>query len=282
MLPALLLLTSTFAVESSASLGKRFVAQRRETVYDLSFLGIFWGFIFLLSTLAFGAHWHLSLASAPIIVLRLVLETALARTISEASIRADRTTMAFLRLLTIPFLLVVDISLGYHFTNLQIAGVVLMFTALVLAFRHNPSSRKGAWLAVLSALLSVGTITLYKFDITHYNSVVAEQTIVLGGMLIYFYFAANLHRRSPLRLLLKPTTGTQALANGAAIALESYALSMAPASIIMTLKRSFALVWAIVFGGAFFHEHSLGRKISSGALLAISILLIASPQLLHL
>jgi hypothetical protein len=279
MLTALLLFTSTFALEASMSVGKRYVEQRRETVLEMCFLGLFWGLLLLLSTLAFGATFRVTLASVPTLALRLVLEASLQLTLAEATVKADRTTNAFLRLLTIPLLLVVDIALGYRFTQLQLTGVVLMFVALLLAFRHNPRGSRGAWLCVLGAILAVGTISLYKYDITHFNSVVGEQTVVVSGLLIWFYILSARKGRSPLRLLVRPTTGTQSLANGVSIALESFALSMAPAAVVITLKRSFGVVWAIVFGGTYFHEHSLGRKLTSGILLAASIVLIAFPGL---
>jgi len=281
MLVALLLLTSTFALEASSSLGKQYIRQRRETIFDMVFLSVFWGFILLLLTVAFGAPFHFTVASLPTLSLRIILEIFLSYNLAEATVKADRTTMAFLRLLTIPLLLVVDISLGYHISTVQVLGIGLMFSALILIFGHSTRSRRGAWLAVLSAIIAVGTTSLYKFDITHYNSVVGEQTVVLLSIMAFFLFKARHEKRSPFSLLFKPTTGTQSLANGISIALESFALSMAPASIIITLKRSFALVWAIVFGGAYFHEHSLARKVSSGALLALSVVLIANPHIFH-
>jgi hypothetical protein len=279
MLAVLLLFSSTFALEASMSIGKRSVDKRRETVFEMCFLGFFWGLLLLLSTLAFGATFRVTLASLPTLTLRIILEAALTYTLAESTVRADRTTSAFLRLLTIPLLLVVDISLGYHFTSLQLAGVGLMFAALLLAFGKNASSQRGAWYAVLGAILAVGTVSLYKYDITHFNSVVGEQSVVLTVLLAWFFGLSMRKGRNPLRLLLRPETGTQSLANGISIALEAFALSLAPAAVIITLKRSFAVIWAIVFGGTYFHEHSLGRKISSGALLAASLALIASPQL---
>jgi hypothetical protein len=264
------------------SLGKRYVSQRRETVIEMCFLGLIWGLVFLLLTLAFGADFRVTLASLPTLALRIILEVALLITLAEATAKADRTTMAFLRLLSIPLLLVIDITLGYHFSVLQLAGVGLMFFALMLAFRHNPRGRRGAHLAVLSAILAVGTISLYKYNITHYNSVVGEQTVGLSVLLLVFYIMAVRAGRSPLRLLFKSTTGTQSLANGVAIALESFAMALAPAAIVITLKRSFAVVWAIIFGGTYFHEHSMRRKISSGLLLSLSLVMIASPQIFQL
>lgn len=264
------------------SLGKRYVAQRRETVLEMCFLGLTWGLILLLVTLAFGADFRVTVASLPTLALRIILEAALIFTLAEATVKADRTTMAFLRLLTIPLLLVVDVTLGYHFSALQLAGVGLMFFALMLAFRHNPRGRRGAHLAVLSAILAVGTISLYKYNITHFNSVVGEQTVGLTVLLVVFYVMSARKGRSPLRLLTQSTTGTQSLANGVSIALESFAMALAPAAIVITLKRSFAVVWAIIFGGTYFHEHSLGRKMASGGLLSLSLVMIASPQIFRI
>src|SRR6266403_1306374 len=102
MLAVLLLLTSTFATEAASSIGKQSVRLRRENVHDLAFLGIFWGLVFILGTLAFGARFHFDPASLPTLIPRLLLETALAYFNAEAIIHADRSTMGFLRLLTIP------------------------------------------------------------------------------------------------------------------------------------------------------------------------------------
>jgi hypothetical protein len=58
MLAILLLLTSTFATEAASSIGKQSIRYRRENVYDLVFLEVFWGLVFILGTLAFGARFH--------------------------------------------------------------------------------------------------------------------------------------------------------------------------------------------------------------------------------
>lgn len=276
MLAAIILFASTFAIEAGSSIGKESARRHRENVYDMGFLSLFWGLVFLLVTLLFGAPWRFQLASLPTLLPRLGLEIALTYINAEAIIRADRTTTNFLRLISIPLLLVVDLALGYHISAWQLAGVGIMFVALIVAFSHNRHGRRGAWLAVLSGLLAVGTVSLYKYDITHFNSIAAEQTLVLAVLVAYFYVgSARLRRQSPLRLLLRPVTGTQSLASGVAVVLESFAFGLAPASVILTFKRSFGLMWAVIFGGTYFHEHSLRRKVSSGALMVTSLLLMA-------
>lgn len=275
MFPALLILTSTLSTELSSSMGKQLVKQRRENIYDLAFLGIFWGTVIMVLTLAFGAEFRVTLASLPTLIARIILEFALLITIAEATIKADRSTVGYMRLITIPLMLVVDIALGYHISTFQLAGIAVMFFAMVAAFRHSPSGKRGAWIAVLSGIIGVGTVSLYKYNITHFNSVAGEQITVLVIVCIGFhYLSYRQSRRSPLRLLFRPATSTQALADGLAIPLESFAYSLAPASLVMAYKRSFALIWSIIFGGTRFHEHSIGRKLTSAALMCVGIVLL--------
>jgi hypothetical protein len=213
---------------------------------------------------------------------RIIVELLLAYVSAEAIIAADRSTLGFLRLLTIPLLLVIDIALGYRLSTVQLVGIGIMFLSLLLAFRHNQRGHRGAWAAILSAILAAVAVSLYKYDITHYNSVVVDQGIVLAAMLMVFYAMARRRGRSPLKLLVRRVTGTQALANGLVIPLESFAVGLAPASVIITLKRSLGLGWCIVFGGLYFHEHSLRRKLSSAVLMAVSLVLITAPQIVRL
>jgi hypothetical protein len=276
MFSALLVLTSTLSGEISQSLGKQLALWRRENVYELAFLELFWGLVFVAVTLAFGAEFKLDLVHAwPTMLARLILEMIMIYSIAEATIQADRSTIGFMRLITIPFMLVVDVALGYKISTLQFAGIGLMFIALVAAFHRTKTSSRGAGLAALSGFVGVGTVSLYKYDITHYNSVAAEQIVVLSCAVVITYVVAALHaRRSPWRLLYHPTTGTQALANGIAVALESFAYSLAPASLVMTYKRSFALLWSFVFGSVRFHEHSWRRKLTAAALMLVSVVLL--------
>jgi hypothetical protein len=275
MFVLLLLLSATFAEEVSESLGKNSIRKRRETIYNAAFLSVFWSILFLLATLAFGAEFRLELASLPTLMVRMGLEIVMAYLGAELLLKAERSTVGFLRLLTIPLLLAVDIALGYHLSSLQILGVIVMFVALGLAFHHSPKGKKGAGLAILSAVLGVVTTSLYKYDITHYNSVVGEQVVVLSCVMLFFYVASE---RSPLGLLVKPLTGTQSLSHGVGEVLMSFAYSFAPASVIMTMKRTFALSWSILFGHTYFHEKSLKQKLYSGAILVAGLALIILPR----
>lgn len=281
MLAILIILTSTFLQEAASSIGKISVRKKRETVYSLAFLGVFWSLIFLIgAVLFFNVEFHIELASLFTLIPRIGLEILLAFLGAEAIVKADRSTVGFLRLLTVPLLLFVDITLGYQLTAWQILGVIIMFVGLLLAFHRSPKSKKGAGYAVLCAVISVATISLYKWDISHYNSVAGEQIVVLTSMVVVFYIAAALRSKSnPLRLLVQPVTGTQSLASGLSGAIEGFAYAFAPASVILAFKRCAALLWTIGFGHTYFHETSLVQKLHAGAWMSAGLFLLATPYL---
>src|SRR5690606_12002348 len=106
-------------------------------------------------------------------------------------VKADRSTFSFLRLLTIPLLLVVDIVLLYAISVTQIAGIAVILVALAILLYAHKKARKYAGLVVVTALVSVVTISLYKYDISHFNSVVAEQSIFYVIMLVFFGIMAK-------------------------------------------------------------------------------------------
>lgn len=278
MILLLLLLSATLAQEASESIGKDSIGKRRESIYNAAFLSIFWRIALLLATLAFGVEFRFDTASLPTLSVRIVLEIIMAFLGAEMLLKAERSTVGFLRLLTIPLLLAVDLTLGYAISSMQIIGIGIMLFALTLAFHHNPKGKKGAWLAVASALVGVAGASFYKFNITHYNSVVAEQVIVLSAVMVFFYATSG---KSPWRLLFKPFTGAQSLSSGIGFTLESFAYSLAPASVVIALKRTFALNWSIVSGHKYFHEKTLGRKVYSGAIMAIGLALIALPSIVN-
>jgi hypothetical protein len=275
-----ILFASTLLQETSDSLGKKAVKARRETIYNLAFLGIFWSLVFLVIIALLGAPLRVTTASLPTLVPRIILEATLAYVGAEAIVRADRSTMGFLRLLTIPLLLIVDILLGYHLTTVQFVGIAIMFCGLFLAFHHNPRGKKGAGLVILGALISVATASLYKWDVTHYNSIAGEQIVLYSYLLTFFYVQSMRHSRvSPLQLLVRPRSGPQALSSGLSSAIESFAIGFAPASVVISLKRSFALMWSIFFGHTYFHERGLQRKAYSGVILVTGLVMLTSPYL---
>src|SRR3990167_11271533 len=101
-----LMAAATFLEEGANTLGKRAVARRIESIYALGFLSLFWGSIVMVcSVLFFGADWHFSKASLPYFIPRMILEIIVATVSVKALITAERSSFAFIKLVTIPLLL---------------------------------------------------------------------------------------------------------------------------------------------------------------------------------
>ncbi len=272
-----ILFSSTLFEEISETIGKKSVRKRRETVYNLAFLSLFWTLTLLIVAGLIGVKFVVQEASWPFLIVRMIIGIALNFVAAQAVVQADRSTLGFIRLLTIPLVLATDIMLGYHLTTLQIVAVCVMFVGLVAAFHHNPTGKRGAGWALLVAILAAADATLYKHDITHYNSVVGEQVVVYSAVVLFFYVCSVRQGSRPLHLLARPITGIQSFTDGCGLAIESFAFSFAPASVVVAAKRTFALMWSIVFGHRYFHEHKLHRKLFAGAVLAVGLILLVSP-----
>lgn len=276
MIALTLLLFSTFAHEVAASIGKKAVSRRQESLYALGFLGVFWMCVFMGVSVLFGGEFVLSTASLPTLLPRIILECGLAYLGAQAIIKADRSTDGFLRLLTIPLLLMVDIRLGYSITPLQIAGIGLLFVGMGFLLLKSKRSNKGAKYVLAFALLAVVTASLYKYNITHYNSVAAEQMVSGLAVMVFFSIMARIHRTTqPIFLIAKPLTGVQSLSAGVSFTLQSFAFLYAPPSLVITIKRGLTLLWTIIFGHKWFHEHKLAVKLRAASLAMIGLLLVS-------
>jgi hypothetical protein len=279
MFAAMILLAATLLEEVQETLGKKAVRQQRENIYSMAFLAMFWTLLFLIISVFLGAKFVVKPASIPLLATRSVLEIVFSYIVALGVIRTDRSTLGFMRLLTIPLLLAIDISLGYHLSNIQIAGICVMFTGLAAAFYHNPHGQRGSGIAIAIAILGAVTTTLYKWDITHFNSVAGDQITVCAFNVLFFFIMSVKTGPSPLKLLVQRRTGIQSLANGLGLAIESFAFTFAPASVIIALKRSFALIWCILFGKEFFHEKKTRHKLYAGAFMVTGLMLLVSPYL---
>lgn len=281
MLVLSLLLVSTFLHEVAESLGKRSIQHKEETVFNIAFLGAFWGLILMVGTVVFfNAPIKVSPESIPLLGMRLIGEIALGWIAAKMLVKADLSTIGFLRILTIPLILAVDLILGYHLSIVQIIGIFLMIVALYLAFHHNPKGKRGAGWVLAGAFLAVLTASLFKYNITHYNSVAAEQIIILSAMVTFFFVTSYSKKKSPLKLLIRPVSGAQSFAQGFSMTILSFAFALAPASIIIALNRTLSLWWTIILGRKYFHETSLPRKLQASCILAVGLFMVISPLII--
>ncbi|MBI4034670.1 hypothetical protein HY380_02095 [Candidatus Saccharibacteria bacterium] len=271
-----IVLTATFLEEIAGTLGKKAVARRAETLYGLGFLTLFYASVAMIgAVIFFGADFRFSPASLPYFIPRIILEFFVYTVALKALTSEDRSTYAFLRLITIPLLLVADIIIGYTVGPAQLLGSVVIFGAIITLLATHTLNRRGMKYVLIAAAVAPITISLYKYNISHFNSVAAEQLITYLLLISYFTWLGwyKKHER-PWRYLLKPIPEIQSLFQGLGNVMISFAYTLAPASVILSANRAGALLWAILFGNVYFHERHLYMKFVAYGLVISGLILL--------
>jgi len=265
----------SFFSEIFAVIGKKEVQERRESIYTMGFLLFFWGAIFFLIIILWKGSFDFSLASLPTFIPRVLLEIILLPIALRAIVVAERSTFSFIRIATLPLLLGVDLFMGYSVSKFQMIGIGIIVLTLVILFINHGINKKGIKLVVWSTILPVATISLFKYNITYYNSVEAEGFLVTTILLLYFFFmAVKFADENPVRFLAKPLFLKQSLSEGVGMVMINFAYMFAPASVITSAKRSSSVFWAILSGNKIFHEKHIVLKLTMFVLLVTGIVLL--------
>lgn len=276
MIGLLLVLAATFFEETGASIGKLEMNQKRQSIYTYGFLTLLWGTVFLLLLAIIRDAFIFSAASLPTLSIRIVLEIAQAHVSMLAIASADRSTFGFLRILTIPLLLGVDMVLGYTIGVNEFWGIGLIIAALVILFINHGVSKAGAGLVLFTAVNAVATISLYKYNITHFNSVEVEQGIIHIILLVYFFIMAlYVARENPFQFLRKPLFFAQSAGAGIGTVLISFAYLFGAASVITAVKRAGGILFAMLSGNVYFKEKGFLIKVFSLGLIVIGLVFLA-------
>lgn len=277
MIGIILISIGTFFGEISDSIGKLKVTNHEESKFTMAFLSLFWGaIIFILIGVFKSDELIFKLASLPTFSLRAVLEIIQTYISVSAIVRADRSTFNFVRTITIPLLLIVDLSLGYKISFLPITGVFVIITALLILFLNKGVKKNGIGLVVFSAINAVVTISLFKYDITHFNSVVAEQLLITLILLISFtFFSLFKARENPFLFLKQPVFFLQSFSVGISSVIESFAFNYGTASVMTAAKRSSAIFWSLLSGKVYFEEARVILKFAIFILLLIGLVLLS-------
>ncbi len=272
----LLTAISTFLEELSAAIGKDRVSKKAYSIYTFGWIQSSAAAVFFLAIALIKHETFLfSSASLPFFTLRVFLEMVLAHTSRAAITIADRSTFSFIRVGTIPLVLGIDWMLGYQLTTYHLAGIGVIIVALVLVFSRQTITRAGVGLTVLSTVLAAVTISLFKYDIAHYNSVVAEQLLVYICIVGYFTVGSLLRAKErPWHSLRQPIVIFQAFLSGVTGVVDSFAYVFAPASVIIAARRSSAVLWSIATGRFYFKEINVVFKVCIASILIGGIILL--------
>ncbi|MDP6387873.1 MAG: hypothetical protein QGG63_01165 [Candidatus Pacebacteria bacterium] len=167
----------------------------------------------------------------------------------------------------------VDLVLGFTIGFNQFIGIGIIILGFIVLMINHGLKKKGIWLVLFTMVNAVATISLFKYNITHFNSVETEQIIVMSVLMIYMLLMASfIKREHPVQFLKKRSFFVQSFSTGIASVLMSFAYVFAPASIILTGKRSLAVMWAMLFGSFYFKEKKLLIKIAAFILITIGLI----------
>ena len=274
MLALVLVAISSLFSEIGSSIGKRKMELKEESMYTMAFLSYFWSSFWFLGVMILNNSFIFSLASLPTFLTRAVLEIIQTEIAIQAIVRAERATFGFIRTGTVVILLFVDLALGYSISITQMAGMAVISLTLLVVFMNHGINKKGMNFVVLSAIGAVITTSLFKYDISHFNSVEAEQLLMNIIMIAYFSIAVMKRGENPIKLMAKPIFFSQSFSDGIAIALGSFAYNLSPASIIMAAGRSTSVFFSILSGNLYFHEKRVLMKLVIFMMLAVGIFLL--------
>ncbi len=241
----------------------------------MGFLHLLYAALFFIIWSFLGQTFSFSANSLPTFGAKMVLEIFQIEVSLRAIVRADRSTFAFFRLITIPLLLATDIFLGYALSQAQVLGTIIVFVSLFVLISQKEVNKKGVFLIILSSINAVVTISLFKYNITHFNSLIAEQLITILLLIAYLVFKIkSQNHRNLLSTIASPRFQLQAILNGLASPIGSYAYTFSPASIITTFQRAADVFWSIISGNIYFKEHGIVKKLTFLALTIIGLYLI--------
>lgn len=275
MIGVLLSALGAFFEEVSSSIAKQQIAKKQESVYTMGFLNTLWAVFFFAILLLCFRSAPLSLDAWPTFLLRAVLTMSLAYFTVNALAKAERSTYGFIRTGTIPMLLVGDLILGNAITGFQMIGMAMICAGLLFLFMNHGFTKRGVGFACMSALNASIVVWLYKYNITHGNSVELEQFLTMSVLLVFFYVMSRSSKDHILSLIKRPIIALQSGSVGIATILESFAYVFAPASIILAATRSSSVVFTVLSGGVYFHEKHLSVKIVSLIAFVVGIVLLA-------
>lgn len=271
-----LITISTFFDEILSSFGKKKVLAGNLSKYSIGFIQMIGGLVILgLIALVKRETFVFQTGSWPTFLPRLILEILQAHAMLTGLMLADRSTFGFIRVGTVPLLLLVDIVLRYTISLPQLVGMVIILMSIFLIFFGPKINKTGSKWVIISAVNAVATLSLYKYNITNYNSVIGEQSIIQLAVILYFIaMAVFVGQENPFRYLKDKIYLTQSIINGLSNLAGSFAYAYGAASVILSAKRSSEVLWATASGGLYFREKGLAYKAIIVSLLILGLVLL--------
>lgn len=275
MIGLLLTMSGTLLDEISLSIGKWKINNSQENIYTYGFLNIFWAFIFFSVIVLINGNFVFSKASIPLFLILAFLEILQTYSSLHAIAEADRSAFAFILTLTIPLVLTADYFLGYQLSTTTLIGVCFIVFGIIVLLVNHGINKKGIKYVIFSTINASITISIYKYLITYYNSVEAQQILTNLVLMIVILALAYKAGENPFRLMFKKGYFLQSFLVGVAGVPLGFAYLFAPASVIISVKRGSGLMWSIISGRTYFKENHIILKLISCAFVLIGFFMLA-------
>lgn len=276
MLTVIFASLGSFIDEISSSIIKFETDHHKESIYTAGFINMIFG----ISAFAFIAFFRnsfvFSLASLPTFITKTVLEILQAWATMNAIQKVDRSSYAFIRNLTIPLLLIVDYLVGFALQPAQLVGIIIIFAIFgIIMFFHIINFRAIGY-SLFTAVNAVATISLFKYNVTNFNSVEGEQILTSLVLLSYFFLAAQFFaKENPFAFLTHKLFLGQGVFHGASSILGSFAVALGNPGIATAAGRASAVLAGIISGHNYFQEKKFGAKLWVSLGLIVGLVLLA-------
>lgn len=280
LLGLILIACGGFFMELSTGIGKYQIMKQKESAYAMGFLSLISSWIFFGILILVRGTFGFDPGSIPSFSLRVGLEILQMYVSLKAIALASRSTYSFIHIGTVPILLLIDLFIiNAPIGAWQIIGITAIVLAILILSMNHGIDKKGLAFVILSTVNGAATLTLFKYNISHFNTVEAEQFLLTGIILIYLGISAwKRFGENPLKLLRKPIFFAQSASYGSGIVLDSFAYLFAPTSLITTVKRAISIFWSVLSGHYLFKETKFITKLLCFALTAFGIVLIATTR----
>lgn len=262
MFGILLAVIAAFFVEIGCSVAKHEHNKQSEDIWGLIFLNSLVTLAIYISVGLYHGTLDFVVHSWPILIIAVLLNLASTFVSNMATLKASRSMAGVFKMLTVPLLTITDYLLGYDISPVQILGIGLVVLTVIGLIKHDAWHKPSTKWLMLNTLMSVLTITIYKYSIDHIATVETFQVINLILLIIGSILAARiLTKQNLFKLFTHPFAILQATSMGVGSVLDGFAYSYAPASIINAAYRSAQSFWTLVTGSLYFHEHKIVTKV---------------------
>ena len=266
---------ASFIEEISSSIIKFETDHKKESIYTAGFINMLFGITAFVIIAFFRNSFVFSLASLPTFAAKAVLEIFQAWASMNAIEKTDRSSYALIRNLTIPLLLIVDYLVGFTVHPNQWLGILIILIILGIIIYFHIINFQGVGYSLFTAVNAVATISLFKYNITHFNSVEGEQILTSLVLLGYFFLAAQFFaKENPLAFLTHRLFLAQGAFHGISSIFGSFAVALGNPGIATTAGRASAVLAGIISGHNYFQEKKFGAKILVSLGLVVGLVLL--------